>query len=651
MNRLRNTWMLVCFLVFSSVCCRIAAADEPAEVTRLEPVTVIANPVIEGNETDRYAGQKTTVTESQIDDLNAQDLTGALRRTPGVNISRYNIVGSFGGATGGGVFIRGKGSSRPGAEIKTLVDGIPMYMSLWNHPLLDLMSIDPAQSIEVYKSPQPHVFGNAFGVVNIVPKKMTEQGFRTKGKVAGGSFGTFVGKGEHGGAIEGLDYYLGGGYRTSDGHRDNADGELRDVYGRIGYRISDNWSVSVFSLWNDNYANDPGAEGAAPELREGRYETRTWLTVGTVENRFDVAEGYLKLYRNAGEGDWLDQPTDTVGVREDLFNDFTFYGLKAREALHFWPGGEIIVGLDWDVTDGEYDLDYSDGTSDRWDGHDFTIVSPYTAISHQFGDKDGFYVTPSAGVRYYDNSDFDEEWSPHVGIIVGYKRTELHAGYSRGVVYPGLDVVLFSEKVIPALGSSWKDLNAEVADHFEVGVRHGFGRLVEVDVTFFYDEGKDRYVIVPPPPPPPVYANIEEYRIRGVEAVLTLHPMDDLALFTGFTYQNTDPSDLPYAPEFTVSAGANWKLFRSFKFSVDCQYVDEMHVDAWARRKGAENATTVDGYFLLNGKVGYELAMGGKWPTMEVYVAGENLTDTDYEYLPGYPMPGATVMAGVGFEF
>jgi iron complex outermembrane receptor protein len=46
-----------------------------------------------------------------------------------------------------------------------------MYMSVWNHPLLDLMSIDAAQSIEVFKGPQPQQFGNAFSAINLVPKK------------------------------------------------------------------------------------------------------------------------------------------------------------------------------------------------------------------------------------------------------------------------------------------------------------------------------------------------------------------------------------------------------------------------------------------------------------------------------------------------
>lgn len=651
MKHVRFTAMTFCSLLMSFSAFSAIAGDDESRVTRLEDIIVVASPVIEGNETDRYAGQKTTVTEVQMQDLNAQDLSTALRRSPGVNISRYNMVGSFGGATGGAVFIRGMGSSRPGAEIKTLVDGIPMYMSVWNHPLLDLMSIDPANSIEIYKSPQPHIFGNAFGVVNIVPKKQKVDGFVTKAEMAGGSYSTYVAKAEHGGRQKNFDYYLGGGYRTSDGHRDNADGELKDLYGRVGYRLADHWELSYFTLWNDNYANDPGVEGGDPAQQEGRYETRSWLSVVTMENHFETAEGYIKLYRNAGEGDWLDQPTGTPDVREDLFNDFLFYGLKARETIRLWPGGEVIAGFDWDVTEGEYDQTFSDGTDDRWDGHDFTILSPYVAVSHQFGIPDGFYAIPSAGVRYYDNSDYDAEWSPHAGFIIGYKQTELHAGYSRGVIYPGLDVVVLSEKIIPPLGSSWKDLEAETADHFEVGLRHRFGAMAAADITWFYDDGKNRYVIVPPPPPPPVYANVEKYRIQGVETTLSIYPRENLSLFAGLTFLDTDPSDLPYAPELTFSAGLNWRFLKAFKLSLDCQYVDKMVVGAQARRENAENATTVDSYFLVNGKLSYALVSEAQGFRSEVFVAIENLTDADYEYLPGYPTPGTTGMIGVNVTF
>jgi len=137
----------------------------------LEGIVVTSTPIIEGNVVDSFGSTRTIVTEEQIRNLNAQDLATALRRTPGVTISRYNPIGSHGGAQGGGIFIRGMGSSRPGSEIKTFIDGVPMYMGLWNHPLLDLLSIDTAAAIEVFKSPQPQRFGNAFGAVNILPKR------------------------------------------------------------------------------------------------------------------------------------------------------------------------------------------------------------------------------------------------------------------------------------------------------------------------------------------------------------------------------------------------------------------------------------------------------------------------------------------------
>ncbi|MEJ5365094.1 MAG: TonB-dependent receptor [Desulfosoma sp.] len=624
-----------------------------AETTRavLEPVQVVASPIIEGNQGDAFATQKTVVSQEQMEDLNAQDLQTALRRTPGVTISRYNPVGSFGGATGGAVFIRGLGSSRPGAEIKTFVDGVPVYMSIWNHPLLDLLPIDPAQAVEVYKSPQPHLFGNAFAAVNLVPKSAPKEGYETRLEGAYGSYETVVGRGEHGGRFGPVNYYFGGAYRRSDGHRDNADGALGNAYARVRWDLDPNWKAYAFTLWNDNYADDPGVKGAPLSQRQGRYETRLWLLSAALTNEYEKAAGSIKVYRSGGEGDWLDQPTSTAGVREDLFNDFLFYGLKARERFSLWPGGELVTGLDWDRTEGDYVAYFTDGKKDVWDGHDFTILSPYAALSHTFGDAQGFHVTPSAGIRYYDHTDFDAQWAPHAGVIVGYKDTELHAGYARGVLYPGLDVVVFSQKVIPALKETWKDLDPEVLDHFEVGVRHRWGRRLTVDVTAFRDEGSDRYVVVPPPPFPPIYDNVEDYTLKGVEATATVYPTDRLALFLGATVLDADPEDLPYTPEWTVSAGINWCFLDRWTLSLDAEHVDSMTVREQARRVGAVNTQEVDSYLLVNGKLSYRFPVPFWKADGTIYVAVENILDEDYEYLPGYPMPGTNVMVGAKVMF
>ena len=638
---------VIAWSVFLLLLAATAGAVEGAgAVVLLDAVEVTGSPIVEATLTDAYGSQKTRVSEAQINDLNAQDLETALRSTPGVNISRFNPIGSFGGGEGGGIFIRGMGSSRPGAEIKTLVDGVPMYMSAWNHPLLDLMPVDAGRAIEVYKSPQPQHFGNAFGVVNLVPKEKTGEGFVTKGHLAAGKWSTRVGSAEHGGRTEKVDYYLGCGYRSSEGHREDADGEVKNAYGRLGMVLNSHWDLGFFTLWNDNEAKDPGVEGADPALRDGTYETGAWLTTATLSNSFEMADGEIKFYRNSGRGDWLDNPTAVPGVLEDMYNDFLFYGVKAKESFRFKNGATILVGLDYDYSEGDCDTELSDGSMDLWDGHDFTLVSPYAAVSRVLGDE-AFYVIPSAGMRYYANSDFHNEVAPHAGLVCGYGETEIHANYSRGVVYPGLEVVLLSEKDIPLLGNSWKDLNAEKTDHYEVGISQKFNTVALLDLTLFYDDGSDRYLIVPPPPGPPRFDNVDDFSIRGAELSLALYPAPQLALFAGLTLLDTDPSDLPYAPETTLSTGLNWSFFRAFKLSLDASFLSSMQVNSQARKGGTGNTNSVDSYCLVNGKLSYAFqAMGGRVQG-ELFVAGENLTDVSYEYLPGYPMPGVSAMTGV----
>jgi len=79
----------------------------------LEKIVVTGSPIIESSRIDAFGSLTTEVGASQVRDLNALDLSSALRRTPGVIVSRFNPVGSFGGDEGGAVYVRGLGASRP----------------------------------------------------------------------------------------------------------------------------------------------------------------------------------------------------------------------------------------------------------------------------------------------------------------------------------------------------------------------------------------------------------------------------------------------------------------------------------------------------------------------------------------------------------
>jgi outer membrane receptor for Fe3+-dicitrate len=295
---------LFCFLPW--VAC--AGGEEPQEgeevtakrekgVFVFKEIKVVASPIIEGNQADRYGSEVTVVTEKQIDSLNAQDLPSALRRTPGVIISRHNAVGSFGGGEGGAIFLRGKGSSRPGSEILMTMDGIPKFVSIWSHPLMDVLSVDPVERIEVYKGAQPVLFGNnAFGVVNLITKRKQEEGFTTRFKGAYGSYNTWVEVAEHGGKKGPFDYYALQSYHRSQGHRANADGELQEYFARIGYEFGDHWDVSFLFNSTHNWADDPGSDdGSIPP--DGTFKVRDYFSILKLSHSHEWGEGSISMTR------------------------------------------------------------------------------------------------------------------------------------------------------------------------------------------------------------------------------------------------------------------------------------------------------------------------------------------------------------------
>lgn len=230
MVKVRRLGVILAFgLFFSSAA--FAEEKSSGDSLKLEAVEVVASPVIEGNQVTDYGSEVTTITDKQIEPLNAQDLPSALRRVPGVNISRFNLVGSYGGAEGGAVFIRGMGASRPGAEIQTLIDGKPSFQGIFTHPVMDLLSVDNAERIEIYKGPQPVFLGNmSYGAVNVITKRKTAEGFETKLGAGYGSYNTWFTGLSHGGKIDRFDYYLVGSYKASDGHRENAKASCRTIF-------------------------------------------------------------------------------------------------------------------------------------------------------------------------------------------------------------------------------------------------------------------------------------------------------------------------------------------------------------------------------------------------------------------------------------
>lgn len=619
------------------------ASAEPV-VVQLPGYATVSTPLAVEPTATRFAGAVTVVGAAQLKDLVPLDFASALRRTPGVTISRFNQVGAFGGTEGGAVFLRGLGASRPGGEIRTTFDGVPVMNGLFGHPLLDLMSLDATAAIEVHHRAVPLDFGSAFGAVNIVTPRVAETGEELRASLAGGSYGTVLESVAAGARTAGgTDYFFSQGYRHSDGARPDAEGSLSNWFFRAGHALNEHWSVSYRVNRSDNRARDPGALGATSGSTKGEiYATRAWVHLGVLEWDYARTGGSVRVYRNDGHGDWVRR---ALSGAADNFNAWRLEGVRWRQNVRLAGAGELLVGADYDTQRGTSVSQPASGASVVFRSGTTRVVSPYAGVNHEWRWR-GVRVTPSLGVRYYEHEEFGSRWSPQAGLVLAGPETQVRIGASRAVNFPGLEVQTLSA-FIPPLGGSWTRLRPEQAEQTEIAVRQAWGARASATLTVFRNDVSDRYVIAFPPPPPPRYTNLGSFRTRGAELAVELAPRDDLKFFLGATWLDARPATLPYAPEQTYHGGVNWRWADGWLLSVDASYVSAMHVAAAGRTAGATNPVQVGAQATVNARLARRFALGRD--VLEVFVAGENLTNRRHAYTPGYPLPGTNGLLGLRF--
>ena len=626
-------------------------AEESIEV--LETLQVVARPIIEENQLDTFSSMSSVVTEDQLRDQNAVDLASALRRTPGVQIPRFNPVGSFGGSEGGGVIIRGMGASRPGSEIKTYIDDIPFYMPIWGHPLLDILPINGMESITVYKSPQPQVNGNNFASVNLSTKKATEDGVKGNFKVSGGMFGTASEQLDVTGKFGDVDFTLAQGFARSNGHRDNADGQLNNVMGRIGWQFDKNWSLGAQFLYTNNEASDPGDNRLPQPTVAPDYNTEAALFSVTLAHDYEKVRGDIKFYTTLGSGDFLNQSQANPWDPVDTLSSFNTAGFRAKEILSLWQDSEIILGLDNDWIWGEVESDFTGGApSSQFTTPTFSITSPYLSISQGFQVHNDWELIPSVGLRYYSHSQFEDEFSPHAGLSLRSDWLAVFTNYSRGVNYPGLEAPTLGnilQNVAAPFGTTWQTLDPEINDHVEVGFQLMPFDSTQIDVSLFLDMIKNRYIFAFPPHVPfPQFSNLGSYDMYGMELALQQSITKNWIFFTSLTLLDPSIDNLPYVPTYAVSAGVNGKI-EELRINLDLQYQSETTALNRARNPGIESTEKVAGFVVVNARTSYPIPLLGE--KGEVFVAAENLFNNKYAYRPGYPMPGIWAQVGISASF
>jgi len=624
----------------------------------LSDVTVTASPIIEENSIDDFSSSSTKITQDQIRDLNALDLAAALRNTPGVEISRFNPVGSYNGNQGGAVYIRGMGASRPGSEIKTYVDNVPVYMGVWGHPLLDLLPTNAIDSITVYKSPQPQINGNNFASINLETKRATEDGIHGSGSISAGSFGTVTEQAEVSGRGENLDFMLSGGHAQSDGQRPHANGDVKSIVGRVGLKINDVWSVGVSFLAVDNKVNDPGDNRLPSPAITPVDKSDTHMVTAFVTHKTKDWQGEFRIYNNNGNNNLYNDTTWGT-----FMSKFQMSGLRWKEQFSPWSGGQIIAGIDLDRISGKVQGPFT-GDVPPYFGPpsggpiignvslnmpSFQVTSPYIGINQKINISDGWTLIPSVGIRDYEHSLYQSELAPFGGVSLVSDRITVFANASRGINYPGLEGPGI-QAALPFLftaSPTWQNLSSEKLEHKEAGVKLSPTDTTQIDLSLFRDNVQNRYVYNLSFGSGAFY-NLGNYQTSGLELSVKQQIAANWKAFAGMTLLDASLSTLPYAPKAAFTAGVNGKV-GPLSIVIDAQGQSKEYALTLDRNVLNPNAQQVSGFAVMNARLSYPLPTLGK--KGEVYIAVENLFDRNYSYQPGYPMPGINGRIGLSASF
>lgn len=648
----------------SAVVLALGTVAHAQQVATLAPVTVAAKPIVESNNLDNFSGFSTSVTASQIKDMGALDLTAALRMAPGVQISRYNEVGSYSGDQGGNVYIRGMGASRPGSEIKTYIDGIPVYMGLWNHPLMDLLPLNGMQSVEVHKGPQNQVSGNNLAAINLLTKRATKEGNEGEVNASVGSFATRTLQASLLGRKADLDYSLVLGQVESEGERPNADARLTQAMGRVAMRVNATWTVGLSFLSVDNKAGDPGDNRFPTSTSPvgpysfangvGKNASTTNLIAAFAAHQDGRGKGEIKVYQNRGHNNLSNDAN--WGTFDSNFN---MSGLRWKEEFSPWKDGEFVGGIDHESVSGSIKgphvgaavgTPFAFGVAGSADIPAFKVTSAYAGLSHNVSLSGGWVLKPSAGARIYSSNHYASKAAPHAGVSLMSDNLTVYFSHAKGLLYPGAETYTLTRAIPMAFAASngWDRLSPTEDKHTEAGIRWNASDKTDIDFSVFQDRISNRYVWSGfTPMAMGTWSNgFPDYRVNGTETSIKHAINREWSLFGGLTTLNPSLGNLPYAPKRAVSIGVTG-MVGGYRIAWDAQHQSSMY--SLIQDRGTFNPNQVPSFTVANARIARPLAALGK--KGEVYVAINNLFDAQYQYNAGYPMPGRNIRVGLNASF
>ena len=590
------------------------------------------------NETDvRHLSQTVSVVNrSKIEQALQPSLLPVLtEQIPGLFVTSRGVMGyGVSGGAAGSISLRGLSGGT--ARLMVMIDGHPQYAGIFGHPIADAYQSFLAERVEVLRGPASVLYGsNAMGgVVNIVTRKMQEDGVKTNLRAGYGSYNTLeteltnrIRKGRFSSIVS-------GSYNRTDGHRADMGFEQYGGYAKLGYEMTDNWNLRGDVNVTHFNASYPGPVDAP--LLDGDQRITRGMTSFAVENRYEKTSGAVSFFYNWGNH-WINDgytPSAGEGPQDDRFNSRdNMMGVSLYQSTQFFKGNRITLGFDWFRYGGHAWNTYVSGgnvgtISELVDKHEDELAGYI-----DFRQDIGSWLTFNAGLRADHHSRVGLEWVPQAGLAFHLPHAiELKASVSKGFRYPILREMYMFPPQNP-------DLQPESMWNYELAFSQSLmeGRLT-YGVNLFYIDGKNLIQTLPNPNGSGMLnQNSGEIENAGVELQAAYRINSHWSVDGNYSFLHME-NPVIAAPEHKLYAGANFSHGR-WNVSTGAQYIEGLYT-AVGENENKEN------FVLWNLRASFHAC---KW--LDIWARGENLLAQKYEINAGYPMPGATVMAGFNVHF
>ena len=614
--------------------------EEPADTAGKVLTDTLSEVVVTGtrNETDiRHLPMTVSVVDRPlIEYSNVPSLLPVLtEQVPGLFITSRGIMG-YGVSGGAAGTISMRGLSGGSGQVMVLIDGHPQYMGMFGHPISDAYQSLMAERVEVLRGPASVLYGsNAMGgVVNIVTRRMQQDGVRTDINAGYGSWNTVQTEVTNRVRYKGFSSIVSASYNRTDGHRTDMGFEQYGGYAKLGYDFSPHWRVRADVNVTHFNASNPGT--VSDPLTDADQSVTRGMTSLAVENEYEGTSGALSVFYNWGDHHINDGYSVLAGESplDYRFNSHDdMMGISAYQSVRMFRGNRLTVGVDWYRFGGSAWNQYVAGER-RGEREDIVNIAQHEVAGYvDFRQNIGTWLTLDAGIRIDHHSHIGVEWVPQAGLSLHLPHSmELKASVSKGFRYPTIREMYMFPPQNP-------DLRPERMWTYELALSQKLleGRL-SYGLNIFYISGDNMILRLPNPDGAGMLnQNSGEIRNAGVEAQAAWRIARDWSVDANYSFLHME-NPVVAAPEHKLYVGGLFTHGR-WHVSTGVQYIAGLYTQV------GENPVQED-FVLWNVRASFRIL---DW--MSVWVRGENLLDWQYEINAGFPMPGANVTGGLNFEF